>query len=227
MFKLLPNEDGPNSFDIDVDRSCGLPGIKCETCDDAWARTGIQYPSIECKAVNKRIGSRAPGTVSPEIYRGLISELGDLAGDRVLAPGTGFGPLSGNATGVAEDFVWVNPWTPLVTVEMRRKLEDALGHQLIGSLVHLGSSTPELFEIEIRSLVEVELELEDGWCPECQYRAFAYPETISVVQSHLSSTDFAGRIINFPTIIVVDDLVAATIVDLGCTGVKLERVYGQ
>jgi hypothetical protein len=129
---------------IDALHAAVMPGIRCPSCG-AWALTGISYPTVDVSLL-KTIGLPASPNPIPIVeFQTLLRKAQDILGDdRLVAPGTQFGPLHGRAGGTFGDVAWLNGWTPLV--------RESVWHEIRRTGIRIAGVRAELdFDTKIRS----------------------------------------------------------------------------
>jgi uncharacterized double-CXXCG motif protein len=230
-FLIAPDDqwEAANASHIDAAHRCSMPGLKCPVCG-AWATTGIQYPTVECATLQRRIGKRLePWPVDQQTFsllEQMISPL--LASGQALSPGTKFGPLRGTASGQIGVFVWPNPWTMLLREATLKAMQEAgLGLTAVrADLAFREKPHEDLYEIEAIPRVKIS---DSSYrrptpCVVCGRSADRWPGAIELDGSSLDSTLSVQRLFEFPTRMIVNDRMAMFIRENKLTNTVLEEV---
>jgi uncharacterized double-CXXCG motif protein len=230
-FLISPDEEweAANASDIDAGHSCSMPGLKCPACS-AWAMTGIQYPTVECEALQGRVGKRLePWPVDPQTFSLLAQMISPLlASGQALSPGTKFGPLRGTASGQIGDFGWLNPWTMLLREATLKAMQEAgLGLTAVpADLCFREKLHEDLYQIEAIPRVKISGSSyrQPTPCAVCGRAGHRWPGDIELDGSSLDSTISVQRLFEFPTRMIVNDRMAMLIRENKLTNAVLEEV---
>jgi hypothetical protein len=141
-----------------------------------------------------------------------------------LAPGTQFGPLRGTFGFVPDcDFLWVNPWTPL----LRAARFDALAERaprLVAVPLEVDDLAPEdgLVELSIPPATRLAEPDAAPACARCGRRETSLPDGPHVTAAAYDPP--LARLREWPTMIVATPVFVAAVRDLGLTGARLREI---
>ena len=142
---------------IDGTHKWGLPGIiNCPGCRTTWGAGSKMYPSVDLTSVAPLadfVEARAEPFEEYERLCALVRPL--LPPGAVLEPGSGLGPIVGNARGRFGSLVSPVPWWLLAQREALEKLQAEGVRGLKGCRTELRfrqRNSPELLELELLPL---------------------------------------------------------------------------
>ena len=167
--------DQKGKLELDATHAGSLPGIRCALCGETWAMTGVAYPTVT--AANSWNGDLK--VINADEYSVLVESISGVFGDRRIFPGTQFGPLVGKIHGIPTDFTWLNPWTPLLTIEAAATLEASLDFKIRSEAARLTSISglkTQLLEPEIEVSAHAAVEDQLPPCPKCGRIVGSVPE---------------------------------------------------
>ncbi len=233
-FLMAPDDEGwgsQNHYLINAVHECCLPGVSCIVCGSTWSSVGIIYPSIPCSLFSDFRDALRPRPSSLDEFVELVKAVRSrIGGDQcILNPGTSFGPLSGTASGKFGDFTWVNPWTPLVRLSVFDQLRKR-GLELIGVEARLRFRNREmesLLELEAHPRVELHdrcLPDRPPACSACGRRGIQAPDRIVVAKASFNENIPIQRIVELPTYLVVNERMAALILEIQLRDVTLDEI---
>lgn len=201
-----------SSNNIDVYRDLQLPGIHCSKCD-AWATTGLIYPSARVSARAKTIRAAVGSTLRPAEFQDLVIQLRrEISGDYQWEPGAEFGRASGRAKRATTDLIWVTPWLILVDESSARRLEGIAGLTMVATDIRTpGKHGTKLLELEAHPVAR--LAIASSICIECGRPNVEPPE-----EPRLSRACWIGNVplqrpANFPTMLIANEALAQRIAD--------------
>src|SRR5688572_5747001 len=126
LLEVRPDYATADSGMVDGMNKWGLPGVTCPRCGSTWGTVGLAYPAVDLSELSNEQIYRKGRAVSLEQFVELRRPILPLMPDgSVPEPGTRFGPLIGRARGVFTDFVWLNPWAPLIQIRALDRLREA------------------------------------------------------------------------------------------------------
>lgn len=229
LFETQPSDE--KEFDnsiINASHAWGLPGVICTACGNTWSDVGLAYPLVSLSGLPSKKGyetSRAVPLKEFEFLRdGLLSAI--PAGTLIL-PGTEFGPLVGKVSGTFGDFAWLNPWTPLITIEAYQQLKNAgvrlpkgANHRLV-----FGKRRPNpLVELQIEPFASLESRNRVVPCVACGYVFTRLPSPIVIKRSTVPDFVDVFRAKDFTTLILATENFVNATNDLGLTGIKFRQM---
>jgi uncharacterized double-CXXCG motif protein len=215
-----PSQDWDH-WDLSSSHRHSLPGVHCRTCGETWSTVGLQYPEVEVPA-GLDAARYVPWPVEIEEFEQLRDGIRRrFPRDAILRPGTAFGPLEGTARNLPEsDFVWQNPWTPLVTEQAFSALQAEL-RCLAGVPVLLDWPSP-LLELSIH--VGARLAGDDirRVCSRCDRRAGHMRKNFAVVGKKRGLALF--RLEQAPAVIVATAAFVDAVEALDLAGLAFEEI---
>lgn len=227
-YLIGPDEQSSNAMargDIDATRSLYLPGIECPMCDDAWAISGLEYPTIDSAPLRGAVSGRSSWPVPPTRFR----EIGDIIRPMVpshvvVAPGTAFGPLvRARVKSKFAHFGWLFPWTLLVTSATLACLRRN-GINLRTRLIELkkpNHAGAEVFEVEARPSVNCIDRRPTKVCEICGRQDFTTPSRIVIDRASFDPLIPIQRLIDWPTMLVINKVFAEVISIHELSGVEV------
>lgn len=209
-FRLKPDDSKWAKLNsIEATHAHKVPGVRCPSCG-VWARTGAIYPCINESVLNEK--SLPSDPVSVEEFRKLAANLDAVLGpERPVFPGTDLGPLRGRAKGTFGDFAWVNPWTPLVRESVWQSLNSE-GFELCAVRAELGFKNQpheSFFELEAKPRAQLANVPEGQACEICGRNPTSPPERLVLDAASFDDTIALQRVRNLPTILIVNEPLAA------------------
>lgn len=206
-------ETRPSARKIDARHPFGLPGVHCDTCGLHWAKTGVQYPTVDGAPFQDRLGSPHPIPLSE--FTALVDHVRSVLGrDVFLPPGTMFGAVQGTVYRRPSDVEWVAPWTLLLSSKALARLEP-YGIVLRNAATSLRQRDGTACRKDLR---EVELEPAAGVCRNsdahgdckaCGYTNVTWPDQIAIHQSTIPAGLHLFRGRDLPALILASEEFAA------------------
>lgn len=211
IYQLNPDKAGWAKLNnIEAVRHARLPGICCPSCG-VWAMTGLIYPLIEEKILNDRPFLKNPNPISTEEFDQLTLWIQPILGPtRPAAPGAELGILTGRGNGKFGHFAWVNPWTVLVRESVWIDLNKA-GIKILGAPAKLefeSRQSDPFIELEALPKVKLQMPLIPKKCKICGRLSFEKPEKITIDYTSFDHAIPLARIVELPTIIIINELFA-------------------
>ncbi|GEL69331.1 double-CXXCG motif protein [Myxococcus virescens] len=195
---------------IDAWHKWSLPGVHCPTCSATWSDVGHAYPCVDMSHLPERaLFERARPEPFSEFAR-LRELVRPLAPPHAtLPPGTGFGPLTGKATGRFGPVAWVEQLLLLVHPDVLSRLQAEGVEGLVSCRTELTfrRKTPPTFlelQIEPRGRLHpdcVPPEVPPP-CGTCGRHGFTRPEAPILDAASLPSGVDLFRIGNFATMVI-------------------------
>ena len=208
LYRLVPNRKYSSASRISAARQSVLPGVRCSLCGNTWAATGIIYPTIsdrEIEIINQ-------GTFEPVVdeitFRGISQQVNSaLEKKRLLLPGTELGRLTGNIIGDDTDnFVWRNPWTPLIKKSLHVEFEKAHRISLDGNAAILGGKN-SFVEMEASPCLKLNKAcVHSDPCESCGRNGIKYPKKIIIDKTTVKPDLLISRIYGLWTTIIVNNV---------------------
>jgi uncharacterized double-CXXCG motif protein len=130
-----------------------LPGVSCPTCGATWSDVGHYYPSIDLSHLAERkefVKARPEPFAEFARLRELVRPLAPPNAE--LPPGTGFGPVTGSASGRFGPLAWVGELKLLVRRDALERLqaEGVRGLQACPTALRFRrKDAPELLELQV------------------------------------------------------------------------------
>lgn len=233
FYLIKPDDDGwraKHPYDVLAEHKCGLPGVRCPVCQATWGTAGVHYPTVPCERFASFGGLVKRWPVSLNEFQVLIGKVrAILSDDRLLKPGTRFGPLTGRGNGELGDFVWPDSWTPLIRKETFLTLK-LRGIALQGAEANLRfrkKEAPTLIEIEAWPIARLHPScLPDPPpkpCSACGRLGLSAPKRIVVAGDSLDDRVPIQRLVELPTFLLVNESLATAIQDLELRDVRLSE----
>jgi uncharacterized double-CXXCG motif protein len=229
VFEINPDDEGwgrVNRYLVDAVHAYAMPGVRCPKCG-TWATTGSLYPSVDPASIAQLGIPAEPSPVSVEEFIRLASRVQPILGKhRTLEPGSVMGPLRGRVEGRLGDFSWVNPWTPLVR-ESIWHLMRAQGISVIGVQAQLRSrrkAQEALVELEAVPTARLRRAIVLDPCETCGRLALSRPEHLVIDIRSLDSGVPLQRIVELPTVLLINQAFASFIFDHELTNVAVKPV---
>ena len=198
------------SYTIEAAHEASLPGVECEHCG-VWAVTGAQYPTLRDPKLFNILNEVATTVVSRQEFIRIRNAIRSTLADdiRCVPPGSSFGRLIGRVIGSAPAVAWRDPWTLLLS----KAVLDQFGSYDIyfaRELTELGG-LEQFFEIEARPLVSVARNHDVKPCALCGRFSFAVPDDLSLCARSFDDELPIQRVLELPTIMIVNKKVAKVI----------------
>lgn len=220
-----------NPYRINARRNCALPGLVCQGCGQTWASTGVVYPATDCEKLRAfpQLTSFNPLPASEHVslQTAIRAETGL---ESPLPPGTEFGPLQGSVSGKLGDFVWLNPWVPLLWSETVTALSRR-GLSVAAIEARLKLPKPykaTLAELELYSAAKLAPESRrvavEAECPVCGRLAVKLPPTLVLDRESFELGGVLQRVAEIPTILVASEAFVAVVKSLGLRGAAFAEV---
>jgi len=162
----------------------GLPGVRCPTCGATWSDVGHYYPSIDLSQLAERkefVKARPEPFSEFARLRELVRPLAPPNAE--LPPGTGFGPVTGSASGSFGPLSWVGELKLLVRRDALERLQAEGVRGLLAcptALRFRRKDAPELLELQIEPRGRLHPDCIPPEvpppCPTCGRHAFRRPD---------------------------------------------------
>jgi uncharacterized double-CXXCG motif protein len=209
-FRVEEDKSAGYTGDVDASHKWGLPGIRCPTCKATWSGGSKAYPSVDLTPVAALADFEKARPEPAEEYerlRALVRPL--LPPGAVLDPGSGFGPLVGNAQGRFGALSCPYPWWLLVRREALEKLQAEGLRGLKGCRTQVRfrqRASPELLELELIPVGRAHPDcLPPGRkppCTRCGRHGLTLPKDLVLDASSLPNNLDVFRLQDFSTVIV-------------------------
>jgi len=209
LFRVRPDYASAGNGLVDGMHEWGLPGVDCTGCGSTWGVVGPAYPSVDLSTLSNEEVYRNSWPVSLEEFverrRPILPLMPDAS---VPEPGTPFGPLIGKARGVFTDFVWLNPWAPLIQSRALDRLREAGVRTPIGVPPFLrfrGKNPPALLELQIEphgKMAPAAVTNSEPSCLSCGRNPNSVPEHIVIDALSIPKDLDLFRAEDFPTVIL-------------------------
>ncbi|NMO14791.1 hypothetical protein HPC49_17310 [Pyxidicoccus fallax] len=194
---------------VDATHRWGLPGASCHTCGVTWSSTGHDYPCVDLSQLPERAEFETPRPEPFTEFSRLRELVRPLAPPNVeLPPGTGFGPLTGRASGKLAAFEWLTS-VVLVRRDALEQLQTAGVRGLLGcgtALRFRQKNPPELLELQIEPRGRLHPDCippdEPPPCPTCGRFALARPDDPVLDEASLPTDRDLFRVGNFATMVI-------------------------
>jgi len=231
VFEIKPTSNIVETYSIEASHKWGLPGVNCPFCGQAWANTGLAYPSIELTQLKNADSYLVSRLVSLNEYVELKNKLSEvLTKDLLVMPGTEFGSLIGKLKGYFKSFVWVNYWTLLAQkdlIDVITNLGVVMPVSVPTNLVDNKKRRLDLMELQIEPFAEVgeavNNEILGDNCQHCGRVAISKPNKVILKEISIPETDiFRGKELT-STIFATENFRRA-IIKLGCTEIEFSEV---
>jgi hypothetical protein len=166
--------------------------------------------------------------MSPEQFRTVASDIRRAIGERYpIYPGTDFGVLEGKTKGAIGDVAWVNPWTLLFRKSVLDKLQEE-DIFLDNAKALLDGTSGDLFEIEAIPVVKLHpkclTSVKTERCAMCGRQAYGMPDEVVIETVDLPKANQIMRTKEFPTLLVVSDVIANALGNLNMPNIRLAEV---
>jgi uncharacterized double-CXXCG motif protein len=187
-----------------------LPGVSCPTCGATWSDVGHYYPSIDLSHLAERkdfVKARPEAFAEFARLRELVRPLAPPHAE--LPPGTGFGPVTGSASGKFGPLAWVGELKLLVRREALERLQAEGVRGLLAcptALRFRRKDPPELLELQVEPR---------GWlhpdcippevpppCPTCRRHAFRRPDEPLLDAASLPTDRDLFRVGNYASMVI-------------------------
>jgi uncharacterized double-CXXCG motif protein len=221
-FEIVPDQSWAKKNSIEAAHAVKLPGMLCPVCG-AWATAGVSFPRIDARLISDGERIDWPKPISPEEFSTLASSLEARLGiARKLTPGAELGSLSGKGKGIFGDFGWVNSWTPLLRESVFSTAQDA-GVRLAGvpANLELPDGTESFVELEALPIAKMRTHDTPEMCPICGRRAIKRNDPLIINATEFDSSIPLQRLVDLPTVLVVNSAFANFIRDRKLRDVKL------
>lgn len=194
---------------VDATHRWGLPGSSCHACGITWSSTGHDYPCVDLSQLPERAEFEKP---RPEPFtefsrlRELVRPLAPPNAE--LPPGTGFGPLTGRASGKLAAFEWLTS-VVLLRRDALEQLQATGVRGLLGCRTELRfrqKSPPELLELQIEPRSRLHPDCippdEPPPCSTCGRFALTRPDDPILDAASLPPDRDLFRVGNFATMVI-------------------------
>jgi len=229
VFELVPDDHGwgrRNRQLIEAVHFRSMPGVRCPKCG-SWALSGLMYPSIAPAVIEALPIPVDSSPVSLAEFKRIHHHVQPILGTgRPVKPGTTFGPLRGRARGDIGDFTWLNPWTPMVSESIWHLLLDH-GFDTVGETAQLTFHKPTsepLVELEVRPAARLPRSMVPSACDICDRLPIKTPEKLAIDASTFDGSIPIQRVMELPTILLVNQELAEFIQSRGLSNAVLRRV---
>ncbi|MFP2925649.1 double-CXXCG motif protein [Pyxidicoccus sp. 3LG] len=196
--------------EFDAWHKWALPGVRCHTCGVTWSGAGHEYPGVDLSGLaEQKEFLKARPEPFPEFarLRELVRPLAPVNAE--LPPGTGFGPLTGRASGAFGAIAWVGRLKPLVRREALERLQSAGVRGLLGCRTELRfrqKNPPELLELQVEPHGRLHPDCippdVPPPCPTCGRHAFKWPDDPILDVASLPMDRDLFRVGNFATMVI-------------------------
>lgn len=226
-FLLEPDEqamDYMSRIELDGERALTLPGVECPVCDDAWAISGIEYPTVDITPLKSALGKVDPWPVSIAAFCDIKAKVARIVGNDILiVPGAGFGPLvKVHMKRELLDLVWMLPWTLLLNIKALRKISDSGIHLAVRKIEPgRNGSMIEYFEVEARPTAGSKIRRTGMRCHACGREEFQKPKKIVLDRSAYDETIPVQRVREWPTKLVISGALMEVISRHSLAGAKI------
>jgi uncharacterized double-CXXCG motif protein len=183
-----------------------LPGVECPTCKDAWSGVGHDYPTVDLSSLPGKRDFERARCVPWDEFVGLRQRVLPLVpAGAVVGPGTGFGALTGKASGKFPPVSIHMPWIILVQPPVAARLEGLTGAIPVPTRFKARPGVAELLELEVRPGGSIRGGSDGTPCRTCgRVGGAALPPLNELRLDDVPSTDFA-RVC--PTVVAVSERV--------------------
>ncbi|NTX01111.1 double-CXXCG motif protein [Myxococcus sp. CA040A] len=214
------------SGDVDGWHKWALPGVSCHDCGANWSDVGYEYPAVDLSRLPEhREFERARPEPIPEFAR-LRELVRPLAPPHaLLPPGTGFGPLTGRASGQFARISWVAGLKPLVQRDVLDALVAERVRGLLGCPTELrfrSKNGPDLLELQVEPHGRLHPDCIPPEvpppCPTCGRHGFSRPEDPILDAASLPSELDLFRVGNFASMVIGTEHFRETVSRLGLDG---------
>lgn len=222
VFEIVPDRSWSKKNSIEAVHAVKLPGMLCPVCG-AWATAGISFPSVDVKLISDVERTDWPKPVSPDEFKNLTLSLeGRLELAHMLTPGAELGPLSGKGKGIFGSFGWVNSWTPLLRESVFSAAQEA-GVMLAGvpANLHLPDGAERFIELEAVPIAKMRTHDIPEACLICGRRAVKRTDPLVISTAEFDGTIPLQRLVDLPTILIVNPAFANFIRNQDLQDVKL------
>jgi len=218
-----------NPCEINARHIFSLPGIRCPKCRVTWATTGVAYPTVSPDVVKHQCAGIPTGRpMSPEQFYAVAHGISQVIGDQYpIYPGTDFGALQGKRKGVISDFVWLNPWTPLIHKSafdqvvkkgLQFKTATALLDAPIGDVLEIEAIPSVALHPKCLAIAKSEV------CSTCGRKAYQMPDQIVLDGGTIPQDQIIMRIREFPTLLVVSNITGQVLTEMKFDNFTLTEV---
>ncbi len=169
-----------------------------------------------------------PNLVDLNSYKKLLYKLQAIIGSStIIVPGTNFGPLFGTSSGIPGNFLWLNPWTPLIT---QSTLEILLSKNInIVAVKSYIKHKIHKFFYELEALPLFNIYYKDSQFPyDCEYCNKPNKNVLTnniVIDSNSFDESIAiQRCKEFPAILLINQQFARIIIDMHLSNIIIDEV---
>lgn len=222
IFEIVPDRSWSKQTSIEAVHAVQLPGMLCPVCG-AWATTGSIFPNVNVKLISEGERTAWPKPVTPEEFKALTLSLESRLNIRhKLTPGANLGPLLGRGKGILGDFGWVNPWTPLLRESVFSIAHEA-GVMLAGvpANLDLPDGIERFIELEAAPIAKIRTNETPEACLICGRRAIKRNDPLVIEAAEFDCTIPLQRLVDLPTVLIVNSAFASFIRDHELQDVKL------
>jgi uncharacterized double-CXXCG motif protein len=188
----------------------GLPGVRCHTCGATWSDVGHYYPSIDLSHLAERkefVKARPEPFAEFARLRELVRPLAPPNAE--LPPGTGFGPVTGSASGRFGPLAWVGELKLLVRRDALEHLQAEGVRGLLPCTTALRfrrKDAPELLELQIEPRGRLHPDCIPPEvpppCPTCGRHGFSRPDEPILDAASLPADLDLFRVGNYASMVI-------------------------
>lgn len=214
------------NYDLQGEYDWGVGGLQCSVCGP-WAFVGVSYPTFDLAALPDWVRKVKRGPLSIATFERLRETLAPLLGpDRPVVPGVELGRFKGRLRGNVGEFVWSDSWTLFIRESIWHQLNTA-GFVLTGQRASITSRAKvqeTLVELEILPRARVPKVTLPRPCSVCGRIGAKVPEQVVLDSRSYDPSVPIQRIVELPTIIIVNKELASFVKEQGYRDVILKPI---
>lgn len=204
LYRISENSELEQPNVTKFKRAAVVPGVACTECLSKWGNTGVIYPQLDEHVYSHPDIPKRPFPLPLEKFEKLAKSLEEIS-DMPILPGTHLGPLAGEITGELWDFLWINPWTPLMTKAVHKSLTDAGVIILVGKSALYSQNNSLLVEPYAPLKAHIKGHGNLSSCVGCGRLGLKKPDVITVERFSLDSQLHLFRLVEFPSVLLVSE----------------------